>query len=552
MNVAFAVLVLQVALQVVGAAPADPTERPCSTPRQAAITFLTSLRDDRLDVRRAAKCAEAVPGMSRAQRERAVQTLKAALDARGIVVRIDQLPDEPDYVDPKTYDSTVSLTPLLPAIYLERTESGWMFPASVLTAADTLYESSVAIDLEHLVREMPPWALERVLGLHTWQWMALVILALLGIGARLVVTSLLAHQVHRIVDRFGIPWGSEVIRGASLPLGNLALAAVFGLLLPSLALPAQLSASSLLAGRLLAAFSGVMLLYRGVDLFAAYMDARVARTTTRLDDQLVPLVRRGLKVVVVSVGVVFVLQNLNIDVRSLVAGLGIGGLAVALAAKDTLGNFFGSLTIFLDRPFQIGDYVNVAGVDGTVETVGFRSTRLRTPHDSIVTIPNAKLAEDKVDNFGARRFRRVKTTINITHAATPPQIEAFCAGTRGVLMAHPKVRRDEAQVHLFELTDAGLALLLVFYLEVDTYTDELRSRHEIFLDVRRLAHEIGILFASPLRTLVQEKPVSEAPQTEDLVRIVRAFSPGGARVVAPGPRLQLSGSNAENEPARSV
>src|SRR5690606_33156269 len=113
----------------------------------------------------------------------------------------------------------------------------------------------------------------------------------------------------------------------------------------------------------------------------------------------------------VIMGGLFILQNLNVNVASLLAGLGIGGLAFALAAKDTLANFFGSIMIFSDRPFQVGDWVKIGDAEGIVEEVGFRSSRIRTFYDSLLSIPNGKIVDTPIDNYGARVYRRTFTTL---------------------------------------------------------------------------------------------------------------------------------------------
>src|SRR5690606_24921192 len=144
------------------------------------------------------------------------------------------------------------------------------------------------------------------------------------------------------------------------------------------------------------------------------MATKAESTDSKLDDQLVPLLRKAMKIFVVLVGALFLLQNLDVNVASLVAGLGIGGVAVALAAKDTIANFFGSLMIFIDRPFQIGDWVKIGETEGIVEVVGFRSTRVRTFYNSLVTVPNAHFTEAAIDNLGMREYRRTSTVLNLT------------------------------------------------------------------------------------------------------------------------------------------
>src|SRR5690606_2130508 len=140
---------------------------------------------------------------------------------------------------------------------------------------------------------------------------------------------------------------------------------------------------------------------------------------------------------VVVVGALVGAQNLGIEVFSVLAGLGIGGLAVALAARDSLANFFGSIMIMVDRPFRVGHWIISKGEEGIVEDIGFRSTKIRTFYNSVVSIPNSELAIAPVDNMGLRRFRRVRTTIGVTYDTPPEKIEAFLEGIKNIIKANP-------------------------------------------------------------------------------------------------------------------
>ena len=155
---------------------------------------------------------------------------------------------------------------------------------------------------------------------------------------------------------------------------------------------------------LLGAGALVLLGFRGVDIFtdAASLKRRAELTESRLDDQLVPLTNSALKIATLVIGVdaLVILGNLGINITSLVAGLGLGGLAVALAAQDTFRNLLGGVTIFADRPFQVGDWVVVGNIEGTVEYVGFRSARVRTFYNSVVTVPNARMVDTYVEQHG--------------------------------------------------------------------------------------------------------------------------------------------------------
>jgi MscS family membrane protein len=239
-----------------------------------------------------------------------------------------------------------------------------------------------------------------------------------------------------------------------------------------------------------------------------------------------------------------VLQNLDVDVGSLLAGVSLGGLAFSLAARDTVANLFGSVSIFLDKPFQVGDWVVVDGVEGIVEEVGMRSTRIRTFYDSLVSVPNSRAADANVDNYGERRHRRTYVTVRVTYDTTPAQLEAFTDGVRAILAAHPKVRKDKYEVHFSGFGDSGLDVMVYFFFTVASWSEELEGRHEVFLELLRLAHAVGVSFAFPTRTLHVASavpPEARAPRevlSEDaLASTVLAFGPGGRLSRPSGPRL---------------
>jgi MscS family membrane protein len=247
--------------------------------------------------------------------------------------------------------------------------------------------------------------------------------------------------------------------------------------------------------------AGVWAAYKLVDLVAAHFQALAGKTDSKVDDVLVPMIRRALKIVVIAFGVLFIAQNLDIDITSLLAGLGIGGIAFALAAKDTVENLFGSFTVLIDRPFRIGDWIVIGDLEGTVEELGFRSTRIRTFYNSVITVPNATLVRTAVDNLGARRYRRLKSMISVQYDTPAERIEAFCEGMRELIRKHPYTRKDYYMVYFNEFADSSLNILLYTFFRTPDWTTELRERHRLLVDIVKLAHRLGVEFAFPTRTL---------------------------------------------------
>lgn len=344
-----------------------------------------------------------------------------------------------------------------------------------------------------------PAILDESMSLAMWQWLGLGVLVVLGVVADKTVTWFAA--------RFFKYWQRQNESYQSLeenlfrPLGLLAMAIIWVIGLKLLALPAGVNTILMVAAKLFISLTAVWTAFRMVTVFNAILTQKAADTPHKFDDLMIPMVSKSLKLFVAIVGFIFIANNLNIDVTSLLAGLGLGGLAFALAAKDLLGNFFGSLTVVLDRPFHIGDWVVIGDVEGSVEEVGFRSSRIRTFYDSVITLPNALLTTSKIDNMGARHYRRMTTTLSLTYDTSPEKMDAFCEGVRTLIQMHPYMRKDYYQVYFNEYAAASLDVLVYVFWQTPDWSTELRERHRFLLDVLRLAKQLGVEFAYPTQTI---------------------------------------------------
>ena len=198
---------------------------------------------------------------------------------------------------------------------------------------------------------------------------------------------------------------------------------------------------------------------------------------------------------------VMIIQNLGYSVSSLLAGLGLGGLAFALAAKDSLANMFGSVTIFTDRPFQIGDWVKTPAVEGVVEDVGFRSTRIRTFEKTLVTIPNSKIANDTIENMDARPIRRIMMTVGVTYATSADQMEQAVEAIREILKTHPHVDQGYWLVYFTGFGASSLDIFIYCFADTKVWADYLDVRQSVNLLVMRKLNELGLEIAFPSQTV---------------------------------------------------
>jgi MscS family membrane protein len=305
------------------------------------------------------------------------------------------------------------------------------------------------------------------------------------------------------------------------------MAVIWWLGINLLGLPERALLILLVAVKFLAAFSAVWAAYRLVDLLAAQLIARADRTESKVDDVLFPLIPKTLKIFITVIGGVFIADNMNIDVTSLLAGLGLAGMAFALAAKDLVQNLFGSVTVLMDRTFSVGDWIKLEDVEGTVETIGFRSTRIRTFYNSMITIPNAKFITASVDNMGERVYRRYSAHLGLTYDTPADKIEAFCEGIRELVRQHPYMRKDYFHVYFNGYGPSSLDILVYVFWRVPNWGTELRERHRFLLDILRLANRLEVEFAFPTQTLYMQRG-GEAGMNEHWPQ-EEAFDQGRAR-----------------------
>ena len=377
------------------------------------------------------------------------------------------------------------------------------------------------------------WLHESVIGIEVWQFIGLGVMALIIVAARLAIVFALNQAITRRTapERHEF-WRTELKRlqrPLLLLLGAITLAVGF----PVLDFDADVERVVEIFAQFASTFAGVLVGFRLVDAAADYWQQAASETESKLDDQLVPLARTSGKLFVGAIGAVFILQNLDVNITSLIAGLGLGGLAIALAAQDTLKNLLGGATILADKPFQVGDWVIMGDIEGTVEQVGFRSTRIRTFADSLISVPNARITDTAVNNMGQRTWRRYYTTVGIAYHTDPDRIQAFVEGVRAIVRSNPNMRRDYYIVELHSFGDFALNIMVYTFIGASNWNEELRTRHIFNLDIIRLANELQVEFAFPTQTLhlasqvegAQELPA--ARERSDLAQTVDDFAPDG-------------------------
>ena len=345
------------------------------------------------------------------------------------------------------------------------------------------------------------WLYEEVIGIEVWQFIGIAVLAITIAVLRFVLLRLLRLAVQRRTDPDRYAFWLREQKRIELPLLLIVAALTILLGFPVLDFDSDVEDLVHTFASLASALAATLFGLRLVDVAADYWADVAERTDSKLDDQLVPLARTAGKVFVAVVGVVFILQNLDINITSLIAGLGIGGIAVGFAAQDTIKNLFGGATILADKPFQVGDWVIIGDYEGTVEQVGFRSTRIRTFADSQITMPNARITDTEVNNMGRRSWRRYSTRLGLAYHTDADRIQAFVEGVRAIIRANPKMRHDYYIVEFVTYGASGLEVMVYTFFDAADWNEEMRSRHVFNLDMLRLAEQLEVEFAFPTQTV---------------------------------------------------
>lgn len=337
-----------------------------------------------------------------------------------------------------------------------------------------------------------------------WKWIVLGTGIVLGFVLQPLIRWVLKKikEHNRFAKKFPKSfWGYFLKFEIERPISWLLIFALWFATATAAALPGKFHSGFDHVVRGLLAIAMIRLIYYAVDAMGQVFSDYAARTESTMDDQLAPFATKSLKALVIILGLLIALQSFGLNVMSLLAGLGLGGLALALAAQDTAANLFGSITILFDTPFQIGDLVKVKDMEGTVEEIGFRSTRIRTPYNSVITIPNAMMAKETVDNMGARPFRRIRQNIGIAYETPPAKIEEFCGRVRYAIKQDRLVIPETITVNFNNFADSSLNVLVNFHIRTHLADEELTHQQVIFTEILQIGAELGVDFAYPTRTV---------------------------------------------------
>ena len=226
-----------------------------------------------------------------------------------------------------------------------------------------------------------------------------------------------------------------------------------------------------------------------------------ARERWNIDSILIPLLSKALHFLIIALVIIIIAGEWGFDVNGFIAGLGLGGLALALAAKDMLANLFGGIVIILEKPFIIGDWISIPGVEGTVEIISFRSTGIRTFEQSLVTVPNSTLANQAITNFSRMGKRRISFNLGISYHTSKEQIESVVKQIKQMLREHPAVHPETILVNFESFGESSLNIFLYFFTNTTVWAEYLLIKEELNLKIIEILEEEGVEIPFPSRNL---------------------------------------------------
>ena len=347
-------------------------------------------------------------------------------------------------------------------------------------------------------------------GIPLWQYLASLIYVFLAFYLSKLSDHLLHGRLRRWAERTKTHWDDLLLEVARGPVKIVIFVVLLHIGLRIFAWP-QWMESFLARG--LKVVLAVSLTYMGlklVDLATRFWTQRTADESDRsFNEQLLPIIRNTLRVFVVIVATLLTLQNLGLNITSLIASVSIGGLALSLAAQDTLSNFFGAIAVLIDKPFRIGEQIKFDGVEGTVEYIGFRSTRVRSFDGFLVSVPNKTVGNATITNMSKRGKIRTLMDIGLTYDTPSGKVQRALALLKEIFQNHPMT--DDVLIGFNRFTDSSLNIFVVHWWKNNAYKDYVAGLEQINLTIKERFDSEQIQFAFPTRTVHLKNESDDPP-----------------------------------------
>lgn len=332
---------------------------------------------------------------------------------------------------------------------------------------------------------------------------ALIILVVF-MAFKMLVKKYLFPLLHRLVSKTQNQLDDKLVTAFETPVEWIIVTAGIYLALKVLIFNPQIGAAVLVVYRSLLVGLVAWGLYKLTS--TNFLFTEEFKNKYDIDHVLIPLLSSSTRFVIVALAIVIIIQELGYEVNGLLAGLGLGGLAFALAAKDALANIFGGIVIIIDKPFSIGDWVESPSVEGTVEDISFRSTKIRAFDQSLITIPNNKLANEAITNYTRMGKRRITFHLGVTYDTSRVKLEECVKTIKTMLLSHPEIHPETILVYFDVFNDSSLDIFIYFFTNTTNWEKYLQVRQDVNFKIMTILEDLEISVAFPSRSIYFENP----------------------------------------------
>ncbi|MGB1391457.1 MAG: mechanosensitive ion channel family protein [Flavobacteriaceae bacterium] len=478
-----------------------------SNPRATVYTHMYFLQTTSYQPIEAAKT---IYGLDEKEAVEAVVKLKRILDGKGLRIDFNRISSDSMFTDTISFvaqHKLILFPERMPLVSLEKYGESWYYSTETIQNLDVLYAEIFPWYIERIQNSIPGAGHKKIFSIEIWQYISFLLLIALAFVVFLIAKQLAFLFLKRILYKYikNSDEVNETLKKLAHPISLLIAIELLDIVFPSLQFGLEINTWIFLGINIASTVFWIYVFLKLAQVLISFYEQYTQKTEGKLDDQLTPILRNFSTVIIFIIGAFKVLMLFGVDAATILAGASIGGLALAFASQDTVKNLIGTVMIFVDKPFHIGDWISAGEVVGTVEEVGFRSTRIRAADTSIFQIPNSRLSELVINNSGLRLYRRYNTQLGLRYDTPPELIEAFVKGVREIIVAHPDTKSDSYNVEFTGFGDSALLIMMNMYLEDLAWSSEQKSRHQIHIAIVKLAKELGVDFAFPSTTVMIEQ-----------------------------------------------
>lgn len=490
------------------------------TPNSTLYTHIYFLMPENYDIE---KSAATVRGLPKGEAQFVAKRIKEIFDGNGLIIDFSKVPIDANYVDTvdfgvRTLEHNANrYAPFpvrLPEVYIEKYGRNWYFSEETVENLDKVYKDTFPIEFSWFNERFPEFFKTTVNDILIWKPIAVLITLIISVILFYILEPIMFF-VLRLFQRLFFRKISDgrtmaVLHELAKPIVFIVIIRFINKVLPSLQM-VKLNALMLTGLSIAETVFWIFVVLKLLKVVLNFYHEHNPEEKTKLDRQLAPILNKVLQGVVVLIGFLHILTLFGVDPTTVLAGASIGGVAVAFAAQDSVKNLIGTMVIFLDKPFQLDDWIEFGGVEGSVERVGFRSTKIRAADTTLFQVPNSKISEADINNKGLRVFRRYTTEVGVRYDTPPELMEAFIEGIKKLIALHPSTKSQSYNVDFISFGSSSLNIMVNVYFKGLDWGQEQESKHILHMGIVRLAAALGVEFAFPSTTMmIEEFPGKES------------------------------------------